>query len=76
MMAEIRHRADRFRQDQQPVGVIGLFPFLRLAEQSFGDLNAYDHAGQVVVHHGRVAQVGDQHKGLPALTGYDHFTDF
>ena len=72
VVAQISHRADRFRQDQQAVGVIRL----RACQQSSGYLQADHHAGQVIVDHRRVAQVSDQHEGLLAFAGDDHLADF
>ncbi len=65
VVAQISHRANRFGQDQQPVGVIRF----RTGSQRPRDFQTDHHAAQVIVHHRRMAQVRCQHKSFRAFPG-------
>jgi hypothetical protein len=76
VVAQVGYRADRLRQDQQAIGVIRLFTRLAVPQQGAHGVKPHHHAGQVIVDHRRVTQVGDQHESLGTLPGNQHLANF
>ena len=56
MIAEIDNRANRFWQKKNPIGVF----FRRKGTKPFGKLESNHYSGELIVGHGRVANVGGE----------------
>ena len=53
IVTEIGYGPDRFRQDEKPVGIAQV----RSLQQLLHHLHANDYAGEIVVHHGGMAEM-------------------
>ena len=71
MIAEICHGPDCFRQNDQRRRSEA-----QALQQFLHHLNADDHAADIIVYHGRVAEMGAENEGLITDTARDAFANF